>query len=353
MSPKHQQPEHQEHQESSSNNTNKDASIESSETASSQSNAIPSSTQESEETSKQQSQSQTGPNNRRYNKTQSQSQNPNQRPSNNKNYTNYHTQGYQYYANSNQPPYVNGSPFVPTYPNVRYNGYRSNGNGNYKQSNNNQTNRQYNSRQRYNNNGNRRQNYNQHHNNQYQQHQPQSAQVTMSWYSPEVRLQAVSSVAQQIDYYFNISNLLKDMYLRKHMNSQGWIDLKFVSEFYRVRGLSCGDLSVIKDSLDYTQFFEWGYVKQIESSKPEESDKESDKEADSDSDSSNPIENIKIRALTNPLNWVLPESQRVDCGLDERVPVEIQQKPVFETVQVAQVPASVPETTDVETITEN
>jgi hypothetical protein len=242
---------------------------------------------------------------------------------------------------------------------VRYNanpnGYRANGNGNangtYQKHHHNQhhqhqnNHRQYNSRPRYNSNGNGNVNGRRHH--QYQH-------ATMAWYSPEVRLQAVSSVAVQLDYYFNISNLLKDMFLRKHMNSQGWIDLEFVSGFYRVRGLSCGDLSVVRDALDYTQFFEWGYIEeaqaqaQVEEDQAQEqptADAESTEESTATSavvPTASPIKNIKIRALTDPLNWILAATERVGCGLDERVPAEIQPKPVFEVAQEIAVPVTGP-----------
>lgn len=171
----------------------------------------------------------------------------------------------------------------------------------------------------------------------------------MNWISPESRLAAVNSLAMQLDYYFNISNLLKDMYLRKHMNSQGWIDLDFITGFYRVRALSCGDLSVVKDALEYSSQFEWGVVEREEKdSKPsvtEQAAKETEKETEqtneesndeessetvksipSEAESANPIASIKIRALTEPLNWILPESDREGCGLDEAVPSTIHKR---------------------------
>ena len=164
----------------------------------------------------------------------------------------------------------------------------------------------------------------------------------MNWIIPESRLTAVNSLALQLDYYFDISNLLKDMYLRKHMNSQGWINLDFITGFYRVRALSCGDLSVIRESLDHAGQFEWGVVERDQNS-PEESSatKEAAKieegeampestEADAASteaaELANPIANIKIRALTEPLNWVLPDSDRDGCGLDEAVPAIIHKR---------------------------
>lgn len=133
----------------------------------------------------------------------------------------------------------------------------------------------------------------------------------MSWISNESRSAAVNAVTYQLDYYFDISNLLKDIYLRKHMNSHGWIDLEFVTQFYRVRALSCGDLTVIRDALDYCQNFEYGFKES------------SEQDPDSEAAKQNPIKNIKVRALNDPHNWVLPLSSREGCGLDESGPAEV------------------------------
>ncbi|KAF2770837.1 hypothetical protein EJ03DRAFT_56209 [Teratosphaeria nubilosa] len=45
-------------------------------------------------------------------------------------------------------------------------------------------------------------------------------------------------VNTQIDYYFSIDNLLKDMFLRKHMDSQGFVFLDFIAGFNRIKGLT-------------------------------------------------------------------------------------------------------------------
>ncbi|KAI9171980.1 HTH La-type RNA-binding protein [Paramyrothecium foliicola] len=49
----------------------------------------------------------------------------------------------------------------------------------------------------------------------------------------------------QIEYYFSIENLCKDVYLRKRMDSQGFVPLHFVAGFKRVRILS-GDITLIR-----------------------------------------------------------------------------------------------------------
>ncbi|PSN73200.1 hypothetical protein BS50DRAFT_464929, partial [Corynespora cassiicola Philippines] len=54
-----------------------------------------------------------------------------------------------------------------------------------------------------------------------------------------------SAVTMQLDYYFSIDNLLKDMYLRKHMDSKGFVFLSFITDFNRMKKLTT-DLELIK-----------------------------------------------------------------------------------------------------------
>lgn len=57
----------------------------------------------------------------------------------------------------------------------------------------------------------------------------------------------------QIEYYFSIENLCKDMYLRQRMDSQGFVPLHFITAFKRMRDLSA-DMNLIRavceDSVD-------------------------------------------------------------------------------------------------------
>ncbi|KHN98526.1 La domain family [Metarhizium album ARSEF 1941] len=49
----------------------------------------------------------------------------------------------------------------------------------------------------------------------------------------------------QIEYYFSIENLCKDMYLRKRMDSQGFVNLPFIAAFKRIRELT-SDVALIR-----------------------------------------------------------------------------------------------------------
>ncbi|KAK5168257.1 uncharacterized protein LTR77_006826 [Saxophila tyrrhenica] len=44
-----------------------------------------------------------------------------------------------------------------------------------------------------------------------------------------------SAIAGQLEYYFSLENLIKDTYLRRHMDSQGFVLLEFVASFPRMK----------------------------------------------------------------------------------------------------------------------
>ena len=55
----------------------------------------------------------------------------------------------------------------------------------------------------------------------------------------------MNGVASQLNYYFSVDNLCKDVFLRKHMDSQGFVSLRFIAEFARMRTLTT-DFELIK-----------------------------------------------------------------------------------------------------------
>ncbi|KAF2154723.1 hypothetical protein K461DRAFT_291643 [Myriangium duriaei CBS 260.36] len=56
-----------------------------------------------------------------------------------------------------------------------------------------------------------------------------------------------ATVLNQIEYYFSVDNLLKDMFLRKQMDSQGWIYLEVVAQFNRLKQLTT-DYDILKSA---------------------------------------------------------------------------------------------------------
>ena len=55
----------------------------------------------------------------------------------------------------------------------------------------------------------------------------------------------MSMVSAQLEYYFSIENLCKDMYLRSHMDSQGWVPLSVIAGFNRIKSLT-EDMNLIR-----------------------------------------------------------------------------------------------------------
>jgi La domain-containing protein len=63
------------------------------------------------------------------------------------------------------------------------------------------------------------------------------------------------ALKHQMEYYFSLENLCRDLYLRSHMNEEGWIDLSFIAQFNRVKFFSA-DMEYIADSLCDSQVVE-------------------------------------------------------------------------------------------------
>lgn len=43
------------------------------------------------------------------------------------------------------------------------------------------------------------------------------------------------ALTQQIDYYFSLDNLIRDVFLRKNMGTEGWLELDLILNFKRVK----------------------------------------------------------------------------------------------------------------------
>ncbi|KAF7860829.1 hypothetical protein EAF04_008347 [Stromatinia cepivora] len=67
--------------------------------------------------------------------------------------------------------------------------------------------------------------------------QPMSA-LPYTSFTDSQSVTLLSMVKMQLEYYFSIDNLCKDVYLRKHMDSQGFVFLHFVAEFKRIQSLT-------------------------------------------------------------------------------------------------------------------
>ncbi|KAF2233147.1 hypothetical protein EV356DRAFT_216208 [Viridothelium virens] len=75
---------------------------------------------------------------------------------------------------------------------------------------------------------------------EYQMMQPMSA---MAWQPPMESFPLVPRVVQQLEYYLSLENMLKDTFLRSHMDSKGYLDLEVVANFPRLKGY---DMELVK-----------------------------------------------------------------------------------------------------------
>jgi hypothetical protein len=63
------------------------------------------------------------------------------------------------------------------------------------------------------------------------------------------------NICYQIEYYFSDENLNTDIYLRRKMDSQGYIDLALLAAFNRIKALT-QDIQVIIDAIKHSTFIE-------------------------------------------------------------------------------------------------
>ncbi|KAK9451838.1 uncharacterized protein V1518DRAFT_424801 [Limtongia smithiae] len=57
-----------------------------------------------------------------------------------------------------------------------------------------------------------------------------------------------SMVTSQVEYYFSVDNLCKDIYLRQNMNSEGYVPLSLLAGFNRIKSLINGDLGLLAEA---------------------------------------------------------------------------------------------------------
>ena len=83
-----------------------------------------------------------------------------------------------------------------------------------------------------------------------QQQQQQGQLPTMATYIPPYFANPMlrNCIKTQLEYYFSVENLCRDIYLRLNMNNEGWIDLSFIAGFNRVKILTI-DQELLADVL--------------------------------------------------------------------------------------------------------
>ncbi|KAF9999702.1 La ribonucleoprotein domain member 1 [Entomortierella chlamydospora] len=62
-------------------------------------------------------------------------------------------------------------------------------------------------------------------------------------------------ILQQMEYYFSVENLCKDVYMRTQMNTEGYVPLSLIANFNRVKSLTT-DHALIKDAIKNSEVIE-------------------------------------------------------------------------------------------------
>lgn len=103
----------------------------------------------------------------------------------------------------------------------------------------------------------------------------------------------LSTLTAQISWYFSIQNLCRDIYLRSHMDSQGFVPLSLIAGFNRVT-------SLLSPAHDVVQYVRQACVASTEA------------ECVVGDDGME-----RLRTLNNPRHWVLPMEDRVDSARND------------------------------------
>lgn len=73
--------------------------------------------------------------------------------------------------------------------------------------------------------------------------------------TPADRANIMGQVQKQIEYYFGMENLLKDVYLRKHMTDEGWVPIQLLQSFRRIQTMTT-DLTIMLEAISTSQIVE-------------------------------------------------------------------------------------------------
>jgi len=65
------------------------------------------------------------------------------------------------------------------------------------------------------------------------------------------------------NYYFSVENLCKDLYLRRHMDAQGFVFLELLAKFNRIKQLT-NDMDLIRQACLHSQTIEYVHVEGVD-----------------------------------------------------------------------------------------
>lgn len=91
----------------------------------------------------------------------------------------------------------------------------------------------------------------------YDYHQPLQT-MSAHPYNPYIdHTSVLTLVTMQLEYYFSIDNLCKDVYLRKHMDAQGFVFLNFIAGFKRIQALT-QEFDLLRQACQESEIIEIG-----------------------------------------------------------------------------------------------
>jgi len=84
-----------------------------------------------------------------------------------------------------------------------------------------------------------------------------SAPGAVVYYPPPVEGESLKgALLWQVEYYFSVENLCKDLYLRQQMDEEGWIPLNVISQFNRIKYLT-SDLPTLIETIKTSNVVEF------------------------------------------------------------------------------------------------
>lgn len=115
------------------------------------------------------------------------------------------------------------------------------------------------------------------------------------------------TLLKQIEYYFSVENLCKDIFLRRQMDEEGWIPLSVIFNFNRVRALTT-NYSLVSKVVQFSEIIEYhqdsvrkkGDWKTWILPKTESSSKIENKEGQASSTKTNVIQNTSFQSKIQP-----------------------------------------------------
>lgn len=86
--------------------------------------------------------------------------------------------------------------------------------------------------------------------------QTQNGNPIQYYPKPAIDVEFLKDVLQkQIEYYFSLENLCKDVYLRSKMDAEGWVPISFIASFNRVKALT-NDAKFVEEAIKTSAIIE-------------------------------------------------------------------------------------------------